>query len=410
MIGLGLSLDMPRSGAAAVGITVPSASLWLIDGDSISAQTDGRSIAAHLATKSGGLMNFAPNAYTPPADSLRPGTVGVSGMKIADQAANLTAMFAANPSVTHMVVHVGTNDMAPTLYATMQSDALNYLALCKTANVSVIWSCILRRNDAIGQDAGNELKRVNFNAWLATLVGNPTYSLIGVINHDANFDPAADPTLVNAADSLHPTYKGAGIFVGNIFAALHFTATDVAALLPANTITNATLTGTSGGLATGVTGQVPTSWTVDNDTGCTCVASVGVDTDGERYCDMVLTGSATTNGQNVRFFRNDTSVGLVAGEWAEGKMNVTLTGSGGSGDATGVTGWMVQISNGFTFNSSHSFAAYGMMNTAFAGDVRCIPLKAAGAVTGTIGAYAKLNVGVVDARFRIKKVQGGKGS
>ena len=397
MLGLGLGTGAPRSRAA--GLAIPSNAVFLCDGDSISAETDGLSLAGHLAVRTGGRMTFVANAYPPPPNA-RPGTIGVGGKKIADQTLNVAAAFSADPAVTHIVFHCGTNDMSPTPESQMRSDFLAYCDAWNSRGVKVIYSCILKRIDTVGLNAGNEDKRKAFNAWAAGQVG--THGLAAVVNYDATFDPAVMPALIQA-DGIHPTVAGMRVITGNIVTALSFQASDYLSLMPgANVVPNPTFA-TPAAYTTGFTADsvVPNGWTISNGSGATVKASV-LDIGGTRVFEFLGSGSATSAVSDLRLSRNISELALAAGQWVEGGLFVDIGNAAGTGDAVGLTGWSVATGDAYVFRKDHTASSSGALNWRFTGFVRVPPVKENAASTfQAFGFYCRMAAGPVDFRIRL---------
>ena len=390
MLGLSLAVNSPAVLRRSVGsskLLVPSSAKWIVEGDSIAAQLDGRSMAMWFSALSNGKVTFLPNST--------PGTEATGGHTLANVLADAPGVLAEFPTLTNILIHAGRNSLTAGL-ATMQSEATQIIDAYNAAGVHVTWSAVLKATDAVG--IANEATRLAFNAWLAGLTGKA----LKVINHDAVFDPATAPALVQA-DSLHPTVMGERIVVANIVAAMNFAASSHLSLMPgANVVPNAAFAGNPS-FTTGFTADsvVPTGWTISNGSGATVKASV-LDIGGIRTVEFMGSGSASSAASDLRLSRNVTELAALVGQWIEGGMFVEISNAAGNGDAVGLTGWMVTTGDGYAFNKTHNAAAYGAMSGQYSGFVRVPPVKeTADSTFQALGFYCRLAVGAVDFRIRL---------
>jgi len=397
-LGLGTSLTTmlgvdtlnKGGGVPDTRLLMASSSLVIVEGDSIAAQVDGRSMAGWLSVASNGLLSFAPNDIE--------GTEGTGGDTFADVQGDIAAVLAEHAGITHIFLHIGTNDLGgvstpSTMLAALESIVDDYNA----GGVHVIYSCILPRTDAIGVDPDNEQKRVDYNALAAAITGRD----LTVVNHDANF---VTGTMLQA-DGVHPNPFGESIVCANLVAALRFQAVNAAALLPANALVNPTFTGTAGTIQTGFQGGsvAPTSWSIDNDTGATVTAAIVVDAAGDNCVQFDVSGAASVSNASLRLYRNATELPLEIGQWCDGAMHIEIAGAGGAGDPIGLNGWDFTIGDAATFSATHNAATYGQMSKAVAATVRCLPSPETVASTFQQVAFnARFAVGTVAARIRLK--------
>lgn len=381
----------------------------LFDGDSIAANRDGISLAAWATIESQGLLSFAPNAFTPTGGGKIPGTVAVSGKLFADRTADLAAMKTANPLCNTIIFHCGTNDIGTSrTLQQMKDDFLAYLVQAKASGFDVIFSEILRRTDG-GGTAPNETKRTDFNTWCRQFAGDPMYSLLFTVNHDANLNASTTPSLFQS-DNLHPNVLGARVLAGNIVNRINFGTATLDSILPANIMTNTDMAGTAGTIETGVSGVAATGWRSRNDvSGVTAVCAVGT-AGGFNYQETTYSGTAATNASEAKQYRNDTTCNIVAGEFCEGGAFLDITNGAGNGPPVGLAGWQLTMTQGGTFRGDNIYTTKGPMDIEIHQFVRAIADKATGVVNGHLTLYCRFVPGVVDVKIRISRPRGAKGT
>ncbi len=391
MLGLSLGMDLPkRKVGNPPGLDIPPGAVFIVEGDNVAAQVDGRSLAAWVGAISNGRITFPPN--------VAPGTEGANGHTLQQVRDDVPGTLGKYPDLTHVIIHAGRHSLTLGL-ETMKTQAEAIIDAYNGANIYVIWSCVLKATDAIGTNPTHEATRTGFNAWLAGLGGKR----LTVVNHDGNFVPAAQPALVQAG-GVYPTAAGARIIAGNIVAAMSFQAYSHLALMPsANALTNAVFAGASP-FTTGFSADsvVPTNWGLLNDTGATVKASV-LDLGGVRTVELVGSGASSNASVDLRLSRQTAyELPVQEGQWIEGGMFIDIANAAGTGDALGVTGWTVLIGDAYAFRKDHAAASFGDMGARFSGFVRVPPIKRTSASNfQSFGFYARLAVGVVDFRIRL---------
>lgn len=391
MLGLGLGMSLPKRRAGNLsGLAIPPGAIFVVEGDNVAAQVDGRSLAAWMGALSNGRMTFPPN--------VTPGTEGANSHTLQQVMADVPGVLGKYPALTHVVIHAGRHSLTAGL-ETMKTQAEAIIDAYNIANVHVVWSCVLKATDAVGTNSTHEATRTGFNAWMAGLGGKR----LTVVNHDANFVPASQPALVQAG-GIYPTAAGARVIAGNIVAAMSFLASSHVALMPsANALTNAAFAGASP-FTTGFTADsvVPTNWGLLNDTGATVKASV-LDLGGVRTVELLGSGASSNAGVDLRLSRQTAyELPVQEGQWVEGGMFVDIANATGTGDAVGVTGWSVLIGDTYAFRKDHAAASFGDMGGRFSGFVRVPPMKRTSASNfQSFGFYARLATGTVDVRIRL---------
>jgi len=370
--------------------------LGVFEGDSLTARTDGCSIAGWLSIVSGGRVNYPP--------LLLGGTVGNGGERTDHILAQADGNIAAMPGLKYIIIHVGTNDLQfGASLATMMSNITQAIDKYNAAGIHVIFSCILPRGDSVGITLNQQ--RLDFNAGVAALTGRR----LTVVNHDATM-PQSDATLYNQSDLLHATVKGTRQMATNIYAAMSFVTTSVTEELPTNALTNPTLSGTAGSITGGFVGGsvCPDSWRIQNDTGATITASI-VTESGARKIQFDISGSCSNASANLFFRQSTTPFSLLIGEWMEGEMNVEITGPGGVGPIVGLDGWAVRGGLGYIFDQNHGGTAlYGAMTEVVNAPARLLPLKETANNTPLFLFYAQFAVGAVSGQIKISAPHAGK--
>lgn len=163
---------------------------------------------------------------------------------------------------------------------------------------------------------------------------------------------------------------------------------------------NPTMTGADGAAATGIEAgyAIADGYTLDNDTGATCVAEKHAD--GSQLIRM--TGNATTNSAAVRLYR--TIVQAIAEMQAtEVAVRIEVSNSTFDGPPVGLRTLEVGGSSGTAFFTQ--FVYEDDFSFAFSGVMRTVPgrLSVAGA-SFVPGCYARMNVGAVDVGIKISQM------
>lgn len=385
------------SGVGGSGTPFPLAlgSTILFEGDSLTSRTDGCSVAGWLSIITAGKVSYPP--------ALLGGTVGTGGEGSAEILAQAPGNIAAFPGIKVIVIHIGTNDLSTLTAAQILANIQAACVLYNNAGIWVVYSCILPRGDAIG--LANETKRTDVNSGMAAYqVGRR----VSVVNHDANFQ-LSDPTW-QAGDTLpHANVVGTKRLASNLSAAFSFVATNVTQVLPTNAVTNPLLTGTGGSnVGTFVSGTVPDNWRIQNDTGATVTASM-INEGGFNKMQFDISGSATTNSQNLIFRTTPATFPMAVGEWLEGKMFIEISGPGGVGSITGLDGWAVRGGAGYIFDQNHGPSVYNSMSTPIVSDVaRILPIKETSINNAQLQFLAQFAVGAVSGRIKISQPHMGK--
>ncbi len=356
------------------------------EGDSIMAQTDGRSIHSWIALMLDGRLRFLP--------AIALGTFGTGGDQLQDIMDDVSGVIAAGCRL--VIMDGGTND--PLTTASLPASkalATQIVNTYNAAGVHVVYIAIPPRTDTshVGV-ASREANRLDFNAWLEGLAAGRGLT---VVNVDDVYSPSDS---VQSVDRLHPRTEGAYRIAAKVAAVLSpmLGTGDVAAAIGgAQLLNNPALAGTTGTLATGVSGQAPTGWIVDNDTGATVVSSLLPSGSGNTWC-LDVSGSATTSTQDLRIYQT-VSHPIAVGDQFALAARMLLAGLGGEGDPTGVLGWSLAGFKAQIF-SQFNAAGSGPMTRRVDNLVRCMPF--ANTTTGAssqVGLFLRFAVGPVAARI-----------
>jgi lysophospholipase L1-like esterase len=216
--------------------TLAKGAYVLCEGDSISSQVDGRSLAGWLSFVSGGRLNFTTSLQG------TPGTIGTGGEGTPQVLAQAPAAVAAYPNLAAIIIHIGTNSLNSLTASQIISDITQTIDIYNAAGIHVVFSCILPKT----ADGPTEQKRKDVNAGIAALTGKN----LTVVNHDATH-PMSDPTWQGLDVLPHPNVVGTRRMAQNIFNAIRVATISVYDELTTNLIVNPTFTGTGGLVASG---------------------------------------------------------------------------------------------------------------------------------------------------------------
>ncbi|WYW00394.1 structural protein with Ig domain [Pseudomonas phage vB_PpuP-Maksa] len=329
--------------------------LW--EGDSLTANEDGRSFAGNLQIASGSVMKFS-------AKSGLAGSEGTGGHKLENVLADVPQVLADNPKLTDIFIHCGTNDYSTSTAAQALEKAEQIIKAYNAANVKVHWLQILPR---VVLSSGDPAKyREAFNAGLQGLVaGNNLH----ILNADEVYDPT-DTTLCE--DGTHATSKGARILMKHIADTyFKYTTGPYTSLLPKQRMVNPTLAGTEGVVTAPATGTLCKNYVVTNASGAD--VEVSMVPDGSVFKIRVdITGSATSQGL-VQLFQNNTNLKALAGQAVEGGATLSITSVDGN-DPVGLQAWALADikTGGGTLFKETTLPVHGAM-PGHVGPARIIP-------------------------------------
>jgi lysophospholipase L1-like esterase len=293
---------------------LPLHSRFVVEGDSITAGSNGPRWAQFFIAKTGGRY-FLPLSWNQ-------ATGGQTAAQMATQVAQVTAL---NPAVVSLLT--GTNDLGGSsdTPATISANIDTCINAYRAAGARVIITKVLPRNDANFTNLGpqRELDRQALNV----LIGQKAASDVKVVDLESTFIPST-----MTIDGLHPHYIGARILgEGIASAALGWIVPD--SILPLYTDAsnmmigggrNPQMTGTSGSKSVGVTGTVPDLWAGEsNDTANILVASSIVTLNGSNATRYVVSGTSSLTGKVVNL-RIATTYNGLAGEQYEAWVEFAL--------------------------------------------------------------------------------------
>jgi lysophospholipase L1-like esterase len=383
-------VGIPLTSGGGGGFLLAKGALVLCEGDSISSQVDGRSLAGWLSFVSNGRLNFIPSLAG------TPGTIGTGGEGTTQILAQAPAAVAAYPNLAALILHIGTNSLNSLTAAQMISEISQTIEIYNAANIHVIFSCILPKT----ADAPTEQKRKDVNAGIAALTGKK----LTVVNHDLTH-PMSDASWQGSDALPHPNVVGTRRMAQNIFNSISVATISVYDELTTNLIVNSTFLGTSGLIASGFPGgsTCPDGWRLQNDTGATMSQPIIVTEGGVRKMQIDASGTCSSASFPFLFSRNnDTTLAVLAGEWLDGKFDVEITGAGGVGDPVGLDGWEVSAGDSIIFDDANGPATFGHMSQNTIGVARVLPLKsAADQASRTFAFKSQFAVGAVSARFKL---------
>jgi hypothetical protein len=302
--------------------------LW--DGDSLTANEDGRSFAASLQVGSGSKMRWSGHIGLA-------GTDGTGGDKLQDVLDDVARNLSENPLMTDIFIHAGTNNYMDTTASAALVLANQIIDAYNAGGVRVNWLGILPR--VVLSDGGvNQKYRQDFNYGLANITGKDFQYL----NADSVYDPT-DLTL--SMDGTHCTSKGSRAIQAHIAANyFNWSASSWETFMPVNRVLNPTLTGTGGTVTAPATGTLATNWTIANLSGASVVASmttVGAD----NAIQIDITGSATSTGL-VTLSTYNSAIDALAGQSIEAGAVLSMTSVAG-GAPVGLQAWaMADIKTG----------------------------------------------------------------
>lgn len=282
---------------------LPLHSRFVAEGDSITAGSNGPTWTQFALTRTRGRF-YAPVGHNQ-------ATGGQTAAQMATQVAAVTAL---NPKVVGF--GPGTNDLSGTVDtpATIFANMRTCIDAYKAVGARVVQFCVLPRNDATwtGLSGVRQADRITLNNLIKAQTD------VSVIDLEATFNPTT-----MCVDGLHPNYDGAiliGHAMGDAMNALVVQGDVLENYLSADNFLvgaseNPALTGTAGTpTPANVTGQVATSWTLEENGGMTVVASKTT-LNGRTAQRFVVSGTNSTNGRVVNFRNTVTYPGALGELW-----------------------------------------------------------------------------------------------
>jgi hypothetical protein len=296
----------------------------LFEGDSLTANEDGRSWAANLMLASGSKMRFSGHIGLA-------GTDGTGGHKLQDVLADIPRNLSENPSMTDIFIHCGTNNYMDTTAPAALVLANQIIDAYNAGGVRVNWLGILPR--VVLSDGGvNQKYRLDFNYGLANITGKNFNYL--------NADAAYDPTDTNVSmDGTHSNSKGGRNIQAHV-AANYFTYPAAAwhTFMPVNQILNPTLSATIPGTVTApATGTIAEKWTLTNASGATVVGSMTT-VGGLNAIQIDITGSATSQGL-VQLSCHNSLIKALANQALSAGCELVMTKVDGTSVPVGLQAW-----------------------------------------------------------------------
>jgi hypothetical protein len=361
--------------------------MW--EGDSLTANEDGRSFAANLQLASGSKMRFSGKAGLA-------GTDGTGGHKLADVLADIPRVLTENPLATDVFIHCGTNNYMDTTAPAALALANQIIDAYNAGGKRVNWLGILPR--VVLQDGGVNAKyRSDFNYGLANITGkNFKY-----LNADAAYVPT---DILQSMDGTHCTSKGSRAIQAYI-AANYFTFSANAwdTFMPVNRILNPTLTSTVAGTVTApATGSVAEKWTLTNASGATVVGSM-ITVGADNAIQIDITGSATSQGL-VQLSCHNSLIKALANQIIEAGAVLSMTSVAG-GAPVGLQAWAladIKTGGGRLFHDQ-TLLTYGPLPS-FTGPCRIVgKTLPADATACKFGVTLSFATGPVDMRLILSK-------
>ncbi|WYW04289.1 hypothetical protein Kompost2_00039 [Pseudomonas phage vB_PpuP-Kompost-2] len=363
--------------------SVTQVAMW--EGDSLTANEDGRSFAANLQLASGSKMRFSGHIGLA-------GTDGTGGHKLQDVLADIPRQLSENPLLTDIFIHCGTNNYMDTTAPAALVLANQIIDAYNAGGVKVNWLGILPR--VVLTDGGvNQKYRNDFNYGLANITGkNFKY-----LNADAAYDPT---DITQSMDGTHCTSKGSRAIQAYIAANyFNWSASSWDSFMPVNRILNPTLSATIPGTVTApATGTIAEKWTLTNASGATVVGSMTT-FNGNPAIQVDITGSATSQGL-VQLSCHNSAIKALANQILEAGAVLSMTSVAG-GSPVGLQAWAladIKTGGGRLFHDQ-TLIAYGPL-PAFSGPCRIIG-KTLGtdAVACKFGVTLSFTTGAVDMRL-----------
>lgn len=363
--------------------------LW--EGDSLTANEDGRSFAGNLQIASGSVMKFSPKKGLA-------GTEGTGGHKLENVLADVPKVLADNPKLTDIFIHCGTNDYSTSTAQQALAKAEQIIKAYNAANVTVHWLQILPR---VVLSSGAPAKfREDFNAGLQGLVAA---NKLHILNGDEVYDPQ-DKTLCE--DGTHATSKGARVLMKHIADTyFKFTTGPYSSLLPKQRMVNPTLTNDGQGVVNApLTGSLCKNYVATVTGGGVLdafTASVSmIEEDGVNKIQMDLMG-VITEPMTAQISQNNVNLKALAGQAVEGGATLSIMTAQGN-EPIGLQGWALADikTGGGTLFKETTLESHGAM-PGYVGPARILPkILDTDATAAKIGVTVVLKAGPVNCRIK----------